>query len=118
MTNTESHDLKHIQTLMNVNTIETDRQKGIVQKANDKLHKLKTERRALAKKLENLKCKKKLIVSEHAIVRAIQRKYNFDIAEEQRQIIEIIGTTPIDGKYPIGDNLKAVVKDRVVVTIE
>lgn len=66
---------------------------------------------------------KELRVSEHAILRYLERKEGIDIKEIKEKILspwvrtchEQLGS----GKFPLKDNdLKAIIKDNVVVTIE
>lgn len=62
-----------------------------------------------------------LIVSDHAIVRYMERVADMDIESVKQGIVERIeGSVRAigAGKFPLGDGLQAVVKDNVVVTIE
>lgn len=67
-------------------------------------------------------CSAEPIVSEHAILRYIERGMQFDIeqirgnilSEKVRACIDTLG----NGKFPIGNGLFAVVKDRTIVTVE
>jgi hypothetical protein len=62
-----------------------------------------------------------IILSEHAILRYLERVENIDIEEVKNKILteefkkqfSVLG----DGKYPIGNKFFARVKDNVVVTI-
>ena len=61
-------------------------------------------------------------VSEHAIVRYMERAMGFDIEEIRRKIvtdelIKLHGKLGNKGKYPIGDGLRAVVDNNVVITV-
>lgn len=61
------------------------------------------------------------VVSEHALLRYIERKLGVDLKACRREILtdklaEAIQTLG-SGKYPIGDGMKAVVKQNVVVSV-
>lgn len=62
-----------------------------------------------------------ITVSEHAVVRYLERGMNLDIDSIKAKILSEDTTTLIknlgNGKYPIGGGLKAVVRDNVVVTV-
>ncbi len=62
------------------------------------------------------------VISEHAILRYLERKADIDMQDISGKIltpkvIEYI-TQFKSGKFPIGDGLRAVVRDSVIVTIE
>ena len=62
------------------------------------------------------------VVSEHAILRFLERKYGIDIEDLKREILEMSGLGSItkrmiNGKLPMGEKLKAVVKNNVVVSV-
>ena len=76
----------------------------------------------LNNKIDKLKERGSLIVSEHAIIRYIERVLGISIDEISQKIlgneiekqIETLG----NGTYPINDNeFKIVIKDNVVVTV-
>jgi len=61
------------------------------------------------------------VVSEHALLRYLERKYNLDLEDIKREILTNDNVIMIknmgNGKYPISDGLKAVVKNNTVITI-
>jgi len=87
--------------------------------------KLAKERRRLAtlkKKISSLKQKSAVpIVSEHAILRYIERTMGVDVEHLKQEILtdkvldqfKVLGS----GKYPTTGGCKAVIKDGVVVTV-
>ena len=60
-------------------------------------------------------------VSEHAIVRYLERVYGMDMKTIRQEILsnqnEIAILTCGNGRYPIGDQFHAVVENNVVVTV-
>lgn len=65
---------------------------------------------------------KEISVTEHALLRYFERVLGFDLEEIKEKILseeleEHIDTL-VSGKFPIGDGKYAVVKNRVVITIE
>ncbi len=63
----------------------------------------------------------KVIVSEHAILRYLERVMNVDIEQIRSLILTEDNVTLIEnmgsGKYPIGNGMKAVVKNKTVVSV-
>ena len=61
------------------------------------------------------------IVSEHAVLRYLERKSNIDIDAIKAEILTDETANKIkelgSGKFPIGDGLRAVVKRNVIVSI-
>jgi len=62
------------------------------------------------------------IVSEHAILRYLERVNGIDVFAIEKEILsasvlKIIETLGGNGKYPLDNGYKAVIKDNVVVTI-
>ena len=63
----------------------------------------------------------KIIVSEHAMLRYIERVLGIDLKEIERRILtdevkeqyKIVG----NGRFPINDEFRALIRDNVVVTI-
>lgn len=61
----------------------------------------------------------RLQVTEHAMVRYLERAEGFNIEKLKAGIVNLLGESLPDGKYPLdGYNLRAVVKDNKVITIE
>lgn len=60
-------------------------------------------------------------VSEHAIVRYVERALQVDVESIKAEIlndnIKTLIETLGDGKYPIGHGFKAVVRNKVIVTV-
>ena len=87
-------------------------------------NKLQSAERNLGKILEEIKKLKegsKIIVSEHAMLRYIERVLGIDLKEIERRILtdevkeqyKIVG----NGRFPINDEFRALIRDNVVVTI-
>ena len=84
-------------------------------KSNESLKKV----RALEAEIASLTVDK-IVVSEHALLRFVERVGGYDlnaiseaIAKEIEPMVKSIGS----GKFPIANGFRAVVKDKVVVTI-
>ena len=59
-----------------------------------------------------------LSVSEHALLRLMERKYEFPVKTLEKELLRLLkDQVCMDGEYPLGDGIYAVVKDNVVVTI-
>ena len=75
--------------------------------------------RSLKSRMEKIK-EKEIIVSEHAVLRFMERAMALDITQIENKILSnncnamrAMG----NGKYPIGEGLKAVVRNGIVVTV-
>lgn len=55
-------------------------------------------------------------VSEHALLRYLERKYSLDLSQIGADLLK--QCSECNGKYPVGDGLKAVVRDKTIVTVE
>lgn len=74
----------------------------------------------LEKQIESL-TQREVVVSEHALLRYCERVYGCDLESIKAeiltpQVVNCINTLG-NGKFPTGNGLKAVVKDRVVVSV-
>lgn len=88
--------------------------------ANQEVSRLKENLEEVDSKIARLKSNP--IVSEHAVLRYVERAMEIDIDEIKRRILSDETKQRIQelgsGKFPIGDGLRAVVKGNVVVTVE
>lgn len=88
---------------------------------NDKIVELERARQSILNEINKLKVKD-LIVTEHALLRFLERTYGVDLEQIKRQILTEEMRGRIDsfgnGKFPHPDGYKLVVKDRAIVTIE
>jgi len=92
-----------------------------LREVHETIGRLKKGIAALSKEMNSLVVKDP-VVSEHAILRFIERHLDYDIETIKSLILSEDVLTCIDkfgnGKYPISGTSKAVVRDRVVVTVE
>lgn len=114
------HDLKQLQTrkakivaeIASLDVARRDAQKS----HQDALNKL----RLIEQEINSFAISKDPVVSEHALLRYIEREMGFDLdvikdailTNERKVMIKAMG----NGKYPIG-KCKAVVKDMVIISI-
>lgn len=62
-----------------------------------------------------------LVITEHALLRFIERSMDLTLGTIEEKIMDQVAEKAKilgDGRYPLGDNLCAVVRDNRVVTIE
>ena len=63
----------------------------------------------------------KFKVSDHALIRYMERRMGLDFDKIREEILSIdlqlAATMCGDGKYPIGDGMRAVIQNKVVVTV-
>ena len=90
--------------------------KDVNREHQDKVNKLN----AIDKQIKQLHTQD-IIISEHAILRYIERAMGLNLEQIKQEILSDKVKAQIftlgSGKYPIGNKLKAVVKDNTIVTI-
>lgn len=115
-----AHELKHLETRKAKIESEIKSHKQIQSDAGKRITELSNQKQSLENEIKKHQTQD-LRVSEHALLRLCERKFELPIAKMEEAIrakLEPIVNEFGNGKYPIGDGLKAIVKDRVVVTIE
>ena len=88
---------------------------------NNKLQNAERNLGKIREEIKKLKEGNKIIVSEHAMLRYIERVLGIDLKEIERRILtdevkeqyKIVG----NGRFPINDEFRALISDNVVVTI-
>ena len=88
---------------------------------NNKLQSAERNLGKIQEEIKKLKEGNKIIVSEHAMLRYIERVLGIDLKEIERRILtdevkeqyKIVG----NGRFPINDEFRALIRDNVVVTI-
>jgi len=116
----QAQELKRLQT-------QRDELKGEITILNDQINKMIGSKNSLKSKLESICHKiekmsdKEIIVSEHAIIRYMERAMGLNMDEITKQILTPQNKAAIknmgDGKYPIAEGLKAVVKNNTVLSV-
>ena len=101
--------------------VEIEEIKAEQRRQSTQINSLMTERQKLNDMVESL-IPKKLIVSDHAILRYIERIMGIDVDSIRNTIandkVQELVNTLGDAKVPIGDGAYAVVKNHSIVTIE
>jgi septation ring formation regulator EzrA len=113
--------LKYLQTSLTEleTTLPTLKEKAQV--ANQNYSRAQNDLAQLKHRIKTLQ-NKEVIVSEHALLRYIERVMGVDLEEIKNQVLgpetlALIGKLG-NGKYPIGNGVRAVVKNNTVVTIQ
>lgn len=123
MTLKTSHELKQLKTRLTKLQVELKEAKEVMADSTRSYQKLQDTEKGLKERIKDLeKGAKELVVSEHAMLRYFERVMGVDLEEVKSIILsetlqsqwKILG----NGKYPLKDTGKAVIKDSVVVTIE
>lgn len=117
-----SQQLKQLQTRkykLEIEVKELEREASESQKACSKAR----------NKLDNIKKEisllkeKEVIVTEHAVIRYLERVMGLDIDQVKKEILttnlkcQLAMLNNGNGKYPIGNGCKAVIKDNTVVSV-
>lgn len=117
----QSNALKGLETKLQTLEQERETQIKIVEEAQAKLSKLKSEYNSINNEIWKIKnAKTDIVVTEHAILRYIQHEMNIDLDEVSKLILpEPMKNNALalgDGKYN-HEGLTRVVKDGAVVTV-
>ena len=117
----QTHQLKQLESRKAKLEVELQEEKSVIsamQKAcNEKRQKIKTLNAQIKAISE-----KEPVLTEHAILRYLERKYSINLDEIRQEILtedtkSLINTLQ-SAKIPIGDGLRAVVKNKTIITIE
>jgi hypothetical protein len=116
----DGHDLKRLKTARHSLLTEIAEIEGVI--ATNK--RLLTEKRGELEDIENKvkRATRNLVITEHAQLRYIERVMGVDLGEVNSKItppglidkVQELG----NGKFPIGDGARAVIRDNTIVTIE
>ena len=114
-------ELKKLNTLQVKLQSEIEAIKIEMEILNNKLQSAERNLGKIREEIKKLKEGNKIIVSEHAMLRYIERVLGIDLKEIERRILtdevkeqyKIVG----NGRFPINDEFRALIRDNVVVTI-
>jgi len=117
----EKEELKKLNTLQVKLQSEIEAIKIEREILNNKLQSAERNLGKIREEIKKLKEGNKIIVSEHAMLRYIERVLGIDLKEIERRILtdevkeqyKIVG----NGRFPINDEFRALIRDNVVVTI-
>lgn len=117
----QKEELKKLQSLLIKQKSEIDLIRRERQLINERLSVAERNLRNTEEELKKLKTGNKIIVSEHAVLRYLERTMELDLKAVENEILteETVKQyrTLGNGKYPVSNGCKAVIKDNVVLTI-
>ena len=117
----QKEELKKLQSLLIKQKSEIDLIKRERQLADERLTVAQRNLKKIEEEMKKLKNGNKIIVSEHAILRYLERTMELDLKAVENEILskEVVSQyrTLGNGKYPVSNGCKAVIKDNVVLTI-
>ena len=117
----QKEELKKLQSLLIKQESEIDLIKRERQLINERLSVAERNLKNTEEELKKLKTGNKIIVSEHAVLRYLERTMELDLKAVENEILsrEVVSQyrTLGNGKYPVSNGYKAVIKDNVVLTI-
>lgn len=112
-------ELKRLQTQVSTINAEIIPIQKQINDLQERVNKLYAERAKVKAEIDRMQAGPP-IVTEHAILRYLERKYGFDIETIKREILpdKVIDQYKVlgGGKYPV-DGFKVVIKNNAVVTI-
>ncbi len=123
MTARSSQELKQLQTRLSREQVKANDIRDEIAEQEKMLGLVNRRIKSLKSQIDALKSPEKgdLMVSEHAIVRYLERAMGFNIKDLENHIVDQDTRLMIkkmgSGNYPIQEGLKAVVKNNVVVTV-
>lgn len=120
----DSNQLKRIQTSRKELLKRKKELQDKIRISSDYLVSLRGKDKEIDSALADLEKKEKgndILVTEHALVRLMERVYLLPIWEKEQELKNLL--RPMinfnrNGKFPIGNGCRAVVKDGIVITIE
>lgn len=120
----DANQLKRLQTSRKELLKKKQDVEGKIKITTNRLSELKEENKEIDSALAQLVKKEKgndILVTEHALVRLMERVYMLPIKEKEQELKDLL--RPMinfnrNGKFPIGSGHRAVVKDGIVITIE
>ena len=117
----QKEELKKLQSLLIKQKSEIDLIRRERQLINERLSVAERSLKNTEEELKKLKTGNKIIVSEHAVLRYLERTMELDLKAVETEILseEVVSQyrTLGNGKYPVSNGCKAVIKDNVVLTI-
>lgn len=117
----QKEELKKLQSLLIKQKSEIDLIRRERQLINERLSVAERNLKNTEEELKKLKTGNKIIVSEHAVLRYLERTMELDLKAVETEILseEVVSQyrTLGNGKYPVSNGCKAVIKDNVVLTI-
>ena len=117
----QKEELKKLQSLLVKQKSEIELIRRERQLIDERLSITERNLRKTEDELKKMKTGNKIIVSEHAVLRYLQRIMELDLKAVENEILtdETLKQyrTLGNGKYPISNGCKAVIKDNVVITI-
>lgn len=114
--------LKGLQTQLAKMEAKIEGLKTEISSAQKELNLLQKEKKSLQERIRHLSGDGKLIVSEHAILRWLERKHGVDLKGIEREILNdevlrITDTLGGNGEFPNGD-MVLIIKQNVVITVK
>ena len=117
----QKEELKKLQSLLVKQKSEIELIRRERQLIDERLSIAERNLRKTEDELKKMKTGNKIIVSEHAVLRYLQRIMELDLKAVENEILtdETLKQyrTLGNGKYPISNGCKAVIKDNVVITV-
>ena len=116
----KSQELKQLQSRKSKLDVECDSLGEQVKELQGKWSSAINQRKALIQKIDLLSCKN-IVVTEHAILRYLERAMGLDLDQVRKEIltneVEQLSKNMGNGKYPIGNGCRVVVKNNTVVSV-
>lgn len=120
----ENQELKGLQSQLTIKESKIASKKAEIGDLQRELNALQVSRDKIKEKINRIKPKTELRVTEHSLLRYLERSLGVDLQEVERMMLEdptLLETRKIldtDGKFPLKDGSRAIIKNSTIVTIE
>jgi len=120
----KAQELKGLQSQLKIKDVQITEKKAQIGELQRELNVLQNSRQKILDKIERIKPKEQLRVTEHSLLRYIQRVKGIDLKEIEKEILEDTSliearkTLDTDGKFPLKDGGRVVIKNSTIVTVE
>lgn len=115
-----SEKLKQFKSRLSKLNVDLEASKDELIFIQDKYNLIKQQIKDIKDKIKNIK-KDKVILTEHALFRYIERFYEIDINKIKDEILSDKAINKVltcgDGTYPLQNGMKIIVKNNTIVTI-
>lgn len=117
----ENNNLKSLQTQYNNLEAQLKVKRQEFENAKEIISKLQSQRDKVRNEIMNIENSDEIVISEHAIIRYLERVKQFDISAIKKdilsdEVVSMVKTLGRTGKYPNG-NFRLVIKNGIVTTV-
>lgn len=120
----ESQELKSLRSQLQIKDVAIADKKAQIADLQREMNTINIARQKILDKIERIRPKEQLKVTEHSILRFLQRTKGINLEEVEKEmlndpaLVEARKTLDTDGKFPLESGGRAIIKNSTIVTIE